>query len=285
MTRELAGPGAVGGPGESGGPGELDTPDDVAADLREPGFLEPSALYPPRDMPDAVVLCFLPATVRSMGERPGSQVSCELSDILEPRPLWEREHRGRRIGWTYPSIGAPHATMVVEELIARGVRRFVAVGSAGVLVPDLVMGHPFVVTSALRDEGTSGQYGASGAVVEAEPLGVAACRSVLSQAGVAYAEGRTWTTDAIYRETRSRTTRRIAQGCAVVDMEASALQAVAKFRGASLGQLVFSADSLAGDTWDARAWSESGDVHEAFFWLGMDIAARLVELTEPSTGA
>lgn len=256
----------------------LDSTADIAADLEEEGILEPSAMYPPSVVPDTVVLAFLPDVVRAVGALEGSRVCRHISAMLDPRPLYQRDHRGVRVGWCYPSMGAPQAVMIMEELIARGVRRFVAVGSAGVLVPELVLGHPFVVTSALRDEGTSSQYVGPAAVIEADPLGVQACQEALDEAGVGFAAGRTWTTDAIYRETRGRTRRRIAQGCAVVEMEASALQAVAGYRGVHLGQILFSADSLVGGAWDSRSWNHAEDVHETVFWLAMDAAVRLAAL-------
>lgn len=256
----------------------LDSTADIEADLAEEGVLEPSAIYQPSVVPDTVVLAFLPRTVQEVGQREGSRVCRRLSENLDPRPLYERDHRGQRIGFAYPSMGAPFTVMIMEELIARGVQRFVAVGSAGVLVPDLVLGHPFVVTSALRDEGTSPQYAPPSPVIDADPLGVQACEEVLAESGIGYSAGRVWTTDAIFRETRGRVRRRIAQGCAMVDMEAASIAAVARFRGVRLGQIVFSADSLAGEDWDHRSWSHAVDVHEAMFWAAMDAAVRLAEL-------
>lgn len=258
--------------------GAGDTVADVTADLAEPGFLEPSGMYPPGDVPEAVVLCFLPETVAAMGELDGARVATPITGLLEPRPLYEREHRGHRIGWCWPSVGAPRAVMIMEELVARGVRRFIAVGSAGVLVPDMVMGHPFVITSAVRDEGTSAHYVAPAPVIDAEPVGVRACEEALAASGAGYSAGRAWTTDAIYRENRSKVERRIAAGCAVVEMEAAAFLAVARYRDVRFGQFVFSADSLAGQEWDGRSWESAREVHEGVFWLAMDAAARLVEL-------
>ncbi len=259
-------------------PFPLDSTADLVADLEQEGFLEPSALYPRADVPAVAVLAFLPQTVHDVGAREGSRVTRTLSDVLEPRPLYEREHKGVRVGWCYPSMGGPHTVMVMEELIALGVRRIIAVGSAGVLRSELVMGHPFVVTSALRDEGTSGQYLLPSPVVDADPVGVRACREALVEAGVGFSAGRTWTTDAIYRETRGRVQRRMDQGCAVVEMEAASMMAVARYRDIHFGQILFGADSLAGESWDSRAWPTAADVHEAMFWWAMDAAVRLGEL-------
>lgn len=58
-------------------------------------------------------------------------------------------------------------------------------------------------------------------------------------------------------------------------MEASAFLAVAAHRGVELGQILFSADSLAGEAWDHRGWVTAGDAHEQVFWIAMDAAARM----------
>lgn len=81
------------------------------------------------------------------------------------------------------------AAVTLEELAVLGGRRFTAVGGAGVLVPELVLGHAVVVDSALRDEGTSFHYLAPGRTVEADPDGVAALVARLRAADVAHTVG------------------------------------------------------------------------------------------------
>ncbi len=73
-------------------------------------------------------------------------------------PIYEIDHDGRRLVVMHPGVGAPLAAGFLEELIARGCRTFVACGGAGVLVPDVALGHVIVPTSAVRDEGTSYHY-------------------------------------------------------------------------------------------------------------------------------
>ena len=48
--------------------------------------------------------------------------------------------------------------------------------------------------------------------------------------GLEYVEVLTWTTDGFYRETPEKVAYRKEEGCAVVEMECSALAAVAQFR-------------------------------------------------------
>ncbi|WP_250549145.1 nucleoside phosphorylase [Pseudonocardia sp. H11422] len=168
--------------------------------------------------------------------------------------------------------------MFLEELIAMGARKLVAVGGAGTLVPELVLGHAVVVDSAVRDEGTSFHYLPPGRITEADPHGVDVLSRILDEAAVPYVVGRSWTTDAIYRETRTRVDRRRAEGCLVVEMEASAFIAVARYRadlGVRFAQLLLAADSLAGEAWEHRGWTTARQAREGLFQLAARAALAL----------
>ena len=83
-------------------------------------------------------------------------------------------------------------------------------------------------------------------------------KDVLNEYGYNYTEGMTWTTDAFYRETRKKVESRVALGAKCVEMECSALQAVADFRGFDFFTFFTAGDNLDLPEWDKR--SLSGDV-------------------------
>ena len=145
----------------------------------------------------------------------------------------------------------------------------------GALDDDLALGHPVVVSAAVRDEGTSYHYLPPSRLIEASPAIVAAVETVLKRAGVPFTTGTTWSTDAVYRETREKVSLRRAEGCITVEMEAAALLAVARFRGVGLGQILYAGDSLAGEVWDHRDWVHAHSACEALFWLAMDAAVEM----------
>ena len=59
----------------------------------------------------------------------------------------------------HTGMGSPSVDIIVSELIFRGVRRFIRVGTAGTLQPTRVKLHDVVIaTAAVRDEGTSRRY-------------------------------------------------------------------------------------------------------------------------------
>lgn len=239
-------------------------------DLGSRAVIEPSEVISPIDMPPNVVLCFFTEVIEAIAARGDAVKVGHVVAAHGRHPIWEIEYHGRRLAVLHPGVGAPLAAGFMEESIALGARVIVAVGGAGALVPDLVLGHAVVVESAVRDEGTSYHYLAPSRIVHADPSGVAAIEATLTGAGVPFVTGRTWTTDGFYRETRDRVRRRVAEGCLTVDMEASAFMAVARYRGVRFAQLLYAGDSLAGDVWDERKWSKATAIREQVFWQAAD---------------
>ena len=61
--------------------------------------------------------------------------------------------------------------------------------------------------------------------------------SALTELGIPFALGKTWTTDAMYRETPDMIALRRNEGCITVEMETAAFFAVSKFYNIPLDQL------------------------------------------------
>ena len=182
----------------------------------------------------------------------GSQpIHVNESEIGE-RPIHLIRYRGRRLVVAHPGVGAPLAAAMLEGLIALGCRKFIAYGGAGVLKSSISAGQVVVPTSAVRDEGTSYQYLRPSREVAPTRRALAAIRRTFAANGVDFVLGKTWTTDAVYRETRARMLKRRAEGCITVEMEASALFAVARFRRVELAQMLYGGDDLSGKDWDPR---------------------------------
>ena len=81
-------------------------------------------------------------------------------------------------------------------------------------------------------------------------------RTFLAQK-IPFRECITWTTDGFFRETQDMVKYRRAEGCTTVEMECAALAACARKRGASFGQILYTADSLANVLeHDERDWGK-----------------------------
>lgn len=65
----------------------------------------------------------------------------------------------------------------------------------------------------MRDEGTSFHYAPASDEIEVNKRYKEEFRELLKEYGCAYTEGKVWTTDGIYRETREKMLRRKEEGC------------------------------------------------------------------------
>ncbi len=147
-----------------------------------------------------------------------------------------------------PALGAPMAVMTLEKMIALGGRRFVVFGSCGALSPELAVGDVLLPTWAVSQEGTSNHYPLVQAPL-ASPQVHGVLAELLGRHGVKTLAGGVWTTDAPYRERRQDVRRYRAQGVLAVEMEFSALIAVAAFRQVELAAVMVVSDLLSGPAW------------------------------------
>ncbi len=237
--------------------------------------LEPSRIIKPRDVPEHCVISFF----REVNEKVASEKQAKVAVPNRwedgEHPLYEIEHRGRRLAFFHPGVGAPLAAGLLEEAIAFGCRKFVVVGGAGVLVKGLTVGKLILVESAVRDEGLSYHYLQPGREIAAQPQALSSLRAALERRGLPFVSGKTWTTDAPYRETQAMIDARRAEGCLTVEMEAASLMAVAQFRKVLLGQILYAGDDLSGENWDKRGWQSRKEVRESLFWLAADACLEL----------
>lgn len=244
-------------------------------DPTQEAVIEPSRiLRPVEDMPRRAVACFFQDVLTELAQRHEMRVLKRLRSELGTHPVYELEHGGERIAVFHPGVGAPLAAAILEEVIALGCRDIIACGGCGVLDSTIAVGHVIVPTSAVRDEGTSYHYLPPTRTVEPHPEALAAVEATLRAADVPYLTGTTWTTDAIYRETREQVRRRRAEGCIAVEMEAATFFAVARFRGVRFGQLLYGGDDVAAEEWSHRHWQAHG-VRETLFTLAADAVLRL----------
>jgi uridine phosphorylase len=237
-------------------------------------FLEPRRLIRSIDAPEHCVLCFFADVIQDVCAADKARTLHTLRTEIGAHPLYEISFAGRRLAVMHPGVGAPLAAGFLEEAIALGCRKFIACGGAGVLAPDVAVGHVIVPTAAVRDEGTSYHYLPPGREVAASAAAVAAIVAVLQEHGVPYVTARTWTTDAIYRETAAKIARRRDEGCVTVEMEAAAFFAVAQFRGVPFAQLLYAGDDLSGSEWDSRDWTTHSS-REMLFHLAAEACLRL----------
>ncbi len=243
---------------------------------RAKAVLEPIA---PRSkdkrLPRRCVLCFFSEVIRKLTRRGELKPVKQLRSEGDPIQIYVLGTGRRAVTVCRPGLTAPYATVVLEQLIALGCKSFIACGGAGVLDAAIEPGRVLLPTAALRDEGTSYHYMPAGRYSRPHPEAVAAIRRIFARRKVEFVEGKTWTTDAVYRETPRQVKRRRAEGCLSVDMEAAAFFAVARFRKVRLGQIFYAGDDVSGTEWDSRNWRKLNKTREELFRLAVEACRDL----------
>ena len=222
------------------------------------GIVQPSHVVKPIDVSPHCVLCFFHEVIQELVAAGLAKQIHALETTAGPQPVYEILTGDRRVTVIHPGVGAPMAALTMEKALALGCRKFIVVGGAGVLDGRAEVGRIIVPNAAVRDEGTSFHYLPPSREVRPSPEAVTAIESILREDRLDYLLGKTWTTDAFFRETPARVALRKQEGCLTVEMEASALFAVARHRQVVLGQILYAGDVVCADkTWDPRNWQHA----------------------------
>ena len=172
-------------------------------------------------------------------------------------------------------IGAPVAVVHLEELIAFGVKNFVSIGMAGTLQKDLKIGDLIVCDKAIRDEGTSHHYIKTGKYAYASKEQTQKIKLSLKKHNLNFVTGTSWTIDAPYRETVEEARQYQKEGVLTVEMEASALFTVAKFRNVDIGAIFTISDSLAELKWVPKFHTKKVDKGlEVLYQVALDVLLK-----------
>lgn len=158
-------------------------------------------------------------------------------------------------------VGAPVIGVLVEEFAAWGVAEFIWLGIAGGLQPSLQCGDLVLVETAVRDEGTSHHYLPPTTTVTASQALTKLVETAVRSTNLPLHKGATWTTDAPYRETASAVAHYQQQGVQTVEMEVSALFAVAQHCRKQAAALLAVSDSLADGVWQPASNPKQPERH------------------------
>ncbi|MEL7436794.1 MAG: nucleoside phosphorylase [Chloroflexota bacterium] len=218
-----------------------------------PAIIEPSNVITKiPDFPERIVLCFFQDAIKSICD--DDNIIGHTGSEIGLNPIYKLTFNDMPIAIMHAGMGAPLSGAFLDEVIAMGADKIIACGGAGVLDSSIEVGDVIVPNSAIRDEGTSFHYLPPSREVQAHPDGVKACVDTLEAHSISYQIGKTWTTDAIYRETPTKIKRRRAEGALTVEMETSAFFAIAQFRKVTFGQFLYGGDDVSAEDWDSRAW-------------------------------
>ena len=213
-------------------------------DTEQTAVLNPTHENLGLNLPKKCVFAFLGAYIDEYASKSDTKQVSTFESATKHYPIYITKYKGEDIVLCQAPVGAAAATQILDWLIGYGVREVISAGSCGALekFPESTF---LVPNKALRDEGTSYHYAPPSRFVEISEKARKAIEETILEHSMKYQEVITWSTDGFFRETKEKVAYRKSEGCAVVEMECSALAACADFRGATWGMILYTADSLA----------------------------------------
>lgn len=206
-----------------------------------------------------------------------SHVECEkvaaIGCVNGNRPIYLTEWKGKKIAFYMTLVtSAAAATCLEEAHCLTGCKKYVLFGSCGTLDRQMTNGKLIVPAYAYRDEGLSYHYLPEDDYIEVK--GWKQVADFFEENHISYVSGRTWSTDALYRETSGKAERLRQEGCISVEMEIAGLQAVCDYHDLSLYSFLFASDCLDEKEWhnELLGSTKEWDTQIKCFILAMDLA-------------
>lgn len=167
---------------------------------------------------------------------------------------------GLQLGIIPCIVGSPYAVLVAEQLFVSGCKLLISVTSAGIINQPRNSKRFALITSSIRDEGTSYHY-----LPPDQPSLLAAplrekLTKYIKDEDCPFFEAKSWTTDAPYRETQSSINIRKKQDITCVEMEAAALYALATAKNYHIICFAHLTNSMAQTAGDFEKGEEFGSV-------------------------
>lgn len=241
---------------------------------RERAVISPEDIYVPKGKLFDVCICtFSPAILGELLEKYPSRTAAECGSVKGAQPIYAFEAEGKTFGAFCISVGSAIAgTEIIDINFICGAEKFIVFGSAGALDKKAIAGRYVIPAAAYRDEGFSYHYAPPSDYIDLPDNETT--ENVFRELGVPYASGRTWTTDAFYRETRSKMERLVSEGCITVDMEMAGLAAACAFHGWKLYSFLEAGDVLDGEEYD-KSGLHSANHDTKKLRIALEIAKRV----------
>lgn len=235
-------------------------------------------IQPIKNIPPIAVSCFSRITFdRLLKELNGVPIASTGTANMDI-PIYKVIYNGIEMALFMSYVGAPGCIAILEDVFAMGIEKIVLFGTCGVLDAGIKDGSIIIPNAAVRDEGTSFHYAPASDEIKVNIKYQDEFIEILNRHKCSYTVGKVWTTDGCYRETREKVNKRKENGCICVDMECSAVAALAGFREKEVFHFFYAADNLDNDEWDARSLANSANVldKDRIALLAMELATKLM---------
>lgn len=188
-------------------------------------------------------------------------------------PIYSVNYKGRDVAFYLSPLGSTMASeCVIEANWLTGAEKFVMFGSSGSLDYEKTANRFVIPTEAYRDEGMSYHYAPPSDYIRIKNSDTV--KAVFEELNVPYTEGRTWTTDAILRETRGQMAKRRSEGCITVEMEIAGVQSVCDFYNLYLYSFLVTGDVLSDDSYSVGTLADANHNVDKL-QLALELAGRI----------
>ncbi len=200
---------------------------------------------------DKLIITFFPEVVDKLADE--GKITPERM-IADENPILIYRFLDDDILITLGQVGCPACAGNLDLFHVMGITRVMFCGGGGVLDKNIDVGQILVVDGAIRDEGFSYHYIEPARYIYTDRKVTGKITQYLDDHSISYIRGLTWTTDAIFRETRDKIAQRKAEGAKIVEMEQAGCIAVSQFRGFPYGALIYGGDDVSQEEWCSRNW-------------------------------
>lgn len=194
------------------------------------GFSKKRIIYIPIDSPQNTIRLRVKEHIEKKKDTPAGKILLLKDKIL-----------------LYQCISSPLAVLSLERLIASGAEEIIVLGFCGSLIPGSRIGDALIITRAFSEEGTSKHYFPRKRSFSSSPSLRKWIENVLDSKKIVYSKNTLVTTDAPFRETLSWFKQKQHQHIGAVDMETSAVFALAEYYGLQAAALMLVSDILSED--------------------------------------
>lgn len=174
--------------------------------------------------------------------------------------MYTYDLEGTEIGIIPCAVGASYSVLVAEQLFVSGCEFLISVTSAGIITDVPIPKKFALITEAIRDEGTSYHYLPANKQARISTQLLNQLQETKNDDEILFFEGKSWTTDAPYRETVSSINMMKEQNVTCVEMEAAALYAFAEYTGNDVTCFAHLTNSMAQDVGDFEKGEEFGSL-------------------------
>lgn len=173
--------------------------------------------------------------------------------------LYSANNKDLSFGIIGCAVGASYAVLLAEQLFVSGCELLISVTSAGKLSDEITKDY-VLIEDTIRDEGTSYHYLKSDESSSLDDRLSTLLMPLFGNKKLSVQKGKSWTTDAPYRETPSSIDDAKKEGADCVEMEASALYAFSISKRKRVVCFAHLTNSMAQQNGDFEKGAENGSL-------------------------